>query len=86
VEQIAAGTAEENAGRRMKRLASLVRGRGACGHPDGATRFVLSALATFAAEFTDHARHGLCEACDRPAELPLPAGANHNAWHEALAF
>jgi len=30
---------------------------------------------TFAAEFAEHARHGSCEACTRPAELPLPVPA-----------
>ncbi len=75
VAEIAAGDAGGDAQRRVERLTALVRRRGACGHPDGAARFVHSALATFAAEFADHARHGRCEACARPAELPLPAHA-----------
>ena len=73
IEEIAAGEAQGNTGRRIERLASLTRGRGACGHPDGAVRFVLSALRTFSDEFADHARHGRCDACERPAELPLPS-------------
>jgi len=71
VEEIAAGTAQAQAEQRIARLASLVRRRGACGHPDGAVNFILSALETFAADFADHARHGRCEACDSE-ELPLP--------------
>ena len=51
---------------RIARLASLVRRRGACGHPDGAVNFIISALETFAADFADHARHGRCDACARP--------------------
>jgi NADH:ubiquinone oxidoreductase subunit F (NADH-binding) len=73
VAEIASGDAGGDATRRVERLTQLVRRRGACGHPDGAARFVHSALDTFAPEFTDHARHGRCEACAGPAELPLPA-------------
>ncbi len=75
VAEIAAGTAGADSAARVERLTQLVSRRGACGHPDGAARFVHSALATFAAEFADHARHGRCEACARPAELPLPVHA-----------
>jgi NADH:ubiquinone oxidoreductase subunit F (NADH-binding) len=49
----------------LRRWSELVIGRGACGHPDGVARFVTSALSVFADEFEDHARHGLCEACER---------------------
>jgi NADH:ubiquinone oxidoreductase subunit F (NADH-binding) len=87
VEQIAGGALEGNAGKRLERLASLVRRRGACGHPDGAVRFILSALETFATEFADHARHGLCEDCDGPPELPLPATPKRDARRrEIVAF
>ncbi len=75
VAEIAAGAAGADSTRRVERLTQLVRRRGACGHPDGAARFVHSALQTFAPEFADHARHGRCEACARPAELPLPVHA-----------
>ncbi len=69
------GTAQGNTAKRIDRLAALTRRRGACGHPDGAVRFVLSAVQVFAEEFADHARHGPCDACARPAELPLPSAA-----------
>ncbi len=72
VQEIASGVAQVGATQRIAQLASLARGRGACRHPDGAVKFVLSAAETFSAEFADHARHGRCEACDRPGELPLP--------------
>jgi NADH:ubiquinone oxidoreductase subunit F (NADH-binding) len=72
---VVAGSVEGNSAERIGRLASLTRGRGACGHPDGAVRFILSAARVFAEEFADHARHGPCEACARPAELPLSYGA-----------
>ncbi|HYM46819.1 MAG TPA: NADH-ubiquinone oxidoreductase-F iron-sulfur binding region domain-containing protein [Solirubrobacteraceae bacterium] len=72
VQEIATGAAHANATQRVARLAALARRRGACGHPDGAANFVTKAIETFAAEFADHARHGPCEGCKRPAELPLP--------------
>jgi len=73
VAQIAAGGAQARAARRVDQLASLVARRGACGHPDGAVRVILSAMDAFQAQFADHARHGPCDACARPPELPLPA-------------
>jgi hypothetical protein len=75
VQEIAGGVAPADAPQRIARLASLVRTRGACRHPDGAVNFILSALRTFAPEFADHAKHGRCDACERPGELPLPARA-----------
>jgi NADH:ubiquinone oxidoreductase subunit F (NADH-binding) len=72
IEEIAGGVAGAQASQRIDRLASLVRRRGACGHPDGAVNFILSAIQAFSADFADHARHGRCDACAGPAELPLP--------------
>jgi NADH:ubiquinone oxidoreductase subunit F (NADH-binding) len=72
VEEIAAGIAGARVSERVERLASLVARRGACGHPDGALNLILSSLEAFQGEFADHARHGSCEGCARPAELPLP--------------
>jgi NADH:ubiquinone oxidoreductase subunit F (NADH-binding) len=60
------------ASQRAERLASLTARRGACGHPDGAVRMLLSSLDTFAIEFADHVRNGPCERCAREPELPLP--------------
>jgi NADH:ubiquinone oxidoreductase subunit F (NADH-binding) len=80
VAEIGAGAAQRGATGRIERLASLVAGRGACGHPDGAVSFTLSALDVFAAEFADHARHGPCDACASSAELPLPAPARASAF------
>ena len=57
---------------RLHSLAGLVRGRGACSHPDGVARLVSSALDVFAQELSDHAHHGPCAACARPSELPRP--------------
>src|SRR5205807_9241369 len=54
---------------RILRWASEIRGRGACHHPDGAVRFVSSAISVFAPEIEAH-RSRRCRA--RPAGLPLP--------------
>ena len=72
IEEVAAGSARGKARQRIAYFASLARGRGACSHPDGAVRLIVSALEVFAAEFADHAKHGTCDACLRPGELPLP--------------
>jgi NADH:ubiquinone oxidoreductase subunit F (NADH-binding) len=72
VEQLTMGAAGSEAQRRLAALSSLVGGRGACSHPDGAARLVSSALRVFAEELADHARHGPCAGCERPSELPRP--------------
>ena len=55
-----------------RRSAGAVRGRGACHHPDGTARFVLSALDAFPADLAAHVFRG---GCGRPVRgvLPLPA-------------
>ncbi len=72
VEQFAAGAQQPRAMPRVERLAWLTARRGACAHPDGAVNLILSALEAFATEFAEHARHGPCDDCARPPELPLP--------------
>lgn len=55
----------------LHRWFGMIAGRGACRHPDGAIRFVKSALHTFADEITRHQR-GTCTATDRAPVLPVP--------------
>ncbi|HEX4063104.1 MAG TPA: NADH-ubiquinone oxidoreductase-F iron-sulfur binding region domain-containing protein [Streptosporangiaceae bacterium] len=57
-----------------RRGAAAVRGQGACGHPDGVSRFVRSALEVFSDDVAAHAIRG---GCNRPAGdvLPVPAAA-----------
>jgi NADH:ubiquinone oxidoreductase subunit F (NADH-binding) len=75
LEQVCSGTAGGRATARVEQLTALVSRRGACSHPDGTVRFVMSAVDVFAEELADHARHGACDACARPSELPLPTRA-----------
>ena len=72
MERLATGSGDDRT--RLARWVDLVRGRGACKHPDGVTRFVASALDVFDEEVRVHLRHGRCGA--RPsAVLPIPAQA-----------
>jgi NADH:ubiquinone oxidoreductase subunit F (NADH-binding) len=72
LEELAGGIAGARVGARIGQLTALISRRGACGHPDGALKVILSALDVFEAEFAEHARHGPCAACSRAPELPLP--------------
>jgi NADH:ubiquinone oxidoreductase subunit F (NADH-binding) len=65
---IADGVAHRRELERVTRWAEEIRGRGACHHPDGATRFVLSSLSVFAHEIDWHGKQR-CRAV--PAGLPL---------------
>lgn len=66
---ISEGVAGKRALSEVVRWCQLAAGRGACARPDGTASFVTSALRVFAAEFEDHARHGLCDACEHPGIL-----------------
>ena len=72
VDRIAAGRPQAGDFDRLTRWTAMVRGRGACAHPDGVARMLTSARTVFAAEFADHARRGPCATCRAPYQLPLP--------------
>lgn len=79
VMELADGVAHPQERQRVLRWAAEIRSRGACHHPDGAVRFVESALRVFAEELEDH-RGRRCTA--QPAGLPLgprPVGASATA-------
>jgi NADH:ubiquinone oxidoreductase subunit F (NADH-binding) len=56
---------------RIRRWLDQVEGRGGCRHPDGAARFLRSALDVFAEEVALHVRHGRCSGSDLRL-LPVP--------------
>jgi NADH:ubiquinone oxidoreductase subunit F (NADH-binding) len=62
---------------KLTRWLAQVRGRGACAHPDGAVRFVSSALRVFADEFARH-EDGRCSGSIPPV---LPPGRPRPARH-----
>jgi len=66
---LADGTAPRGEQSRLLEDLRAVAGRGACHHPDGATRLIASALAVFEHDFTEHA-HG--RPCDGSRRLTLP--------------
>ena len=68
VDALANGHAHPHELTRLLRWTAEVKGRGACHHPDGAARFVESAVSVFEHELERH-RRGRCEA--RRAGLPL---------------
>jgi NADH:ubiquinone oxidoreductase subunit F (NADH-binding) len=72
VHQLATGTAGRAALGDLDRWTGDLHRRGVCQHPDGAVRFITSALRTFEPEFRDHARRGPCDRCAGPAVLPAP--------------
>ncbi len=54
----------------IESISHLVVGRGACGHPDGVARFVLSALRVFEDHAAVHLQQGPCQM--GPPFLPVP--------------
>ena len=73
---LADGVADDRERERVLRWTAEIRGRGACHHPDGAARFVDSALAVFGSEI-EHHRRQRCAAL--PAGLPVGNGAPRRA-------
>ncbi len=62
----------------LARWVELVRGRGACHHPDGAARFVSSMFSVFEDEVEHHLRHRSCSRTTRRV-LPLTTRAGTRA-------
>jgi NADH:ubiquinone oxidoreductase subunit F (NADH-binding) len=76
LERFATGRTQRDDVARLHRWTGLVRGRGACHHPDGVARMVASATRVFGRELADHARRGPCSACASAPTLLTPrAGA-----------
>jgi NADH:ubiquinone oxidoreductase subunit F (NADH-binding) len=57
----------------LERWMAIVPGRGACRHPDGAVRFVASALTVFAADVAEHRAGRPCAGAAARSLLPVPS-------------
>lgn len=57
---------------RIASLIPLIEGRGACRHPDGATKLAASALTALGHDVHRHDRQGPCYGVGRPPILPIP--------------
>jgi NADH:ubiquinone oxidoreductase subunit F (NADH-binding) len=68
---LALGPWDPRQGADLDRWLGIVPGRGACRHPDGAVRFVLSALSVFAADAAEHRAGRPCAGIQRPPVLPV---------------
>jgi NADH:ubiquinone oxidoreductase subunit F (NADH-binding) len=77
VEALGRGDVGHRADAELRRLMPLVSGRGGCKMPDGAVRFVASAVEVFRDHIDDH-RHGVCGRVDVRPVLPVPPAAE--AW------
>jgi NADH:ubiquinone oxidoreductase subunit F (NADH-binding) len=69
--KLAASQHRKDSVERLSRWANDVTGRGACRYPDGAARFVATALDVFAADVHQHWSNQPCPT-DRDPILPLP--------------
>ncbi len=72
ISRMARGTGGRTGHHDVTRWTRELPGRGACQHPDGAARFVASAMNVFADEFREHAARGRCERCAQRPVLPVP--------------
>jgi NADH:ubiquinone oxidoreductase subunit F (NADH-binding) len=70
--RLAAGTDDRRLHRRLRERLIVIRGRGACRHPDGAVRLTGSALRVFADHLHAHERAGGCPAARRAGALSVP--------------
>ena len=72
VRSLAVGPWDDATMTSLDRWLGVVPGRGACRHPDGAVRFVLSALAVFADDVAMHRAGRPCSGASAPPVLPVP--------------
>jgi hypothetical protein len=71
---VVAGERSGKAERMVARWTAMVKGRGACKHPDGAARFVESSMRVFAGEVIRHRHHGPCPPARRFLPVPVKGG------------
>lgn len=75
VRDLAIGPWNDRAMADLDRWLGVVPGRGACRHPDGAVRFVVSALSVFADDVAAHRAGRPCRGMRAAPVLPLPRKA-----------
>jgi NADH:ubiquinone oxidoreductase subunit F (NADH-binding) len=68
---LARGSGRGDGVAQLARWATQIEGRGACRFPDGAIRFLRSALALFGDDLESHARGYPCAGARRPPVLPI---------------
>ena len=78
LEEIRTGRVRPARVEQLKTWANELPGRGACRHPDGASRFTASALTVFAREVNIHMQKGRCGRCTAAPVLPVPP--NGRGW------
>jgi NADH:ubiquinone oxidoreductase subunit F (NADH-binding) len=71
--RLARGGWDERLGPSLDRWFSVVPGRGACRHPDGALRLLASSFGVFADDVAAHRAGTLCAGAHEPPRLPIPA-------------
>jgi NADH:ubiquinone oxidoreductase subunit F (NADH-binding) len=74
---LVAGDRDGQAEAQLRRWLEMVKGRGACKHPDGAARFVASGLDAFAEEISIHRQY---RRCPHPPRRPIIATPAPGAW------
>jgi NADH:ubiquinone oxidoreductase subunit F (NADH-binding) len=74
MDALARGRHDRHTTHLLGRWTGQIAGRGACRHPDGAVRFVRSALEVFADEIAWH-EQGRCSATETTRLLPVPSSA-----------
>jgi NADH:ubiquinone oxidoreductase subunit F (NADH-binding) len=72
LDELRLGRVRRSVLRRIADDLQAVSGRGACSHPDGATRLIASALDAFAGDFAAHADGRPCDVA-RSVYIPVPA-------------
>ena len=80
VQRLAVGPWNDASMADLDRWLDVVPRRGACHHPDGAVRFVLSALSVFADDVARHRAGRPCAGVGMPALLPIPRQALVGSW------
>jgi NADH:ubiquinone oxidoreductase subunit F (NADH-binding) len=67
---------------RLRQRAGLLAGRGACRHPDGASRLAATALEVFAEDVQRHLTRRHCPGADAPGllEVPNTPGPEQEGW------